>query len=343
MQISKYPFGNNKDGNKITLFKLINTYGYEVHIINYGATITSIFTPDYKNNFDDIVLGFDNIAGYESADNPYFGATCGRYANRIKNGCFIIDGKPFQLAKNDTNNSLHGGVKGFDKKVWSAFIKDGSLTMSLESQCGEEGFPGKLNVDINFLLNNSNELIIKYYAKTNKRTVINLTNHSYFNLSGSGNILDHFIKIFADEYTVVDDEAIPTGELKSIFGTEMDLRESTRIGEKIKSVQGLGYDHNYCINKKENELSIAANVIDPVSRRTLTCLTNEPGLQFYTGNFIDNINGKNGLTYNKHAGFCLETQHYPDSPNNDHFPSTILNPNDKYESTCIYRFGVNNQ
>ena len=343
MKISKYPFGSNKDGDKITLFKMINNNGYEVHIINYGATITSIFAPDYKNNLNDIVLGFDKIAGYESVNNPYFGATCGRYANRIKNGCFIIDGKSFQLAKNDTHNSLHGGIKGFDKKLWNAFIKNGSITMSLKSQCGEEGFPGKLNVEVNFVLNNLNELIIKYSATTNKKTVINLTNHSYFNLSGSGNILDHFIQISADKYTVVDDEAIPTGELKCVSGTEMDLRKSVKIGEKIKYVQGLGYDHNYCINKKSNELCFAANVIDPVSRRTLTCLTSEPGIQFYTGNFIDKINGKNGLIYYKHAGFCLETQHYPDSPNNHHFPSTILNPNDKYESTCIYRFGVNNQ
>ena len=338
--ITEHSYGLNKDGEKISLFKIKNSNKIEVHLINYGATITSIFTPDRENNFNDIVLGFNDISGYEKLDNPYFGATCGRYANRIKNGEFYIGDELFHLTKNDNDNSLHGGKKGFDKKIWDSFIREDSLSMKLVSEHGEEGYPGKLEVEVNFKLNDENNLIINYTATTNKKTVINLTNHSYFNLSGANNILDHIIQIYADTYVLVNDEAIPTGSLKNVLGTGMDLRKPTRIGKEIKSVQGLGYDHNYCLNKESNPISIAAEVFDPVSSRTLTCLTNEPGLQFYTGNFINNIKGKNGLVYNKNAGFCLETQHFPDSPNNYNFPSTILNPNETYSSLCIYKFGV---
>ena len=341
MGIFQESFGHTKDGGAVTAFILENTNGVKVKLMTYGATIVSIETPDKQGLMADVVLGFHDIDGYQSADNPYFGATCGRFANRIGNGRFTLDGQTYSLASNNGNHSLHGGLVGFDKKIWDAEIEDAAVKMSLVSPDGEEGYPGALSVEVTFSLSEEDELTIEYKANTDKTTVINLTNHSYFNLAGGGAILNHLAQINADRYTVVDDDAIPTGELRTVAGTEMDLLEPTPIGKSIESVQGLGYDHNYCISQASpGELTLAARVMDPESGRTLECLTTEPGVQFYTGNFLDGFKGKGGQTYVKHGGFCLETQHYPDSPNHPEFPSVELAPGEIYTQTCIYRFGT---
>ncbi len=341
MSITSESFGQTRDGEAVTAFILKNINGVKVKVMTCGATIVSIETPDKKGDMADIALGFDDVAGYQSDDNPYFGATCGRYANRIGEGRFTLDDHTYSLATNDGDNSLHGGLVGFDKKVWDAEIVDDVLKMSLVSPDGDEGYPGTLNVEVRFSLNDENELAIVYKANTDKTTVINLTNHSYFNLAGSGTVLNHLAQINADRYTAVSDDAIPTGELPAVAGTEMDLRTPTPIGKSIETVQGLGYDHNYCINQASpGELTLAARVVDPESGRTLECLTTEPGVQFYTGNFLDGFKGKGGASYVKHGGFCLETQHYPDSPNRPEFPSAQLSPTDTYTHTCIYRFGI---
>ena len=338
MSISTHPYGTTQYGEKVDLFRLENQRGTVVEIINYGATIKSILTHDREGTLSDIVLGFDTILGYESSENPYFGATCGRYANRLKNGSFILDGMTYQLAKNDGENALHGGIRGFDKQVWEARVHADSLTLKHRSPDGDEGYPGTLLVEVTFQLTEKNDLRIDYQAETDQPTIINLTNHSYFNLAGGGTIRNHHIQIHADHYTVVDETAIPTGELRAVEGTEMDLRYSTAIGTYIDQVQGLGYDHNYCLNNTNGSLVIAAEVVEPVSGRTLTCLTTEPGIQFYSGNFLDGFKGKSGHTYHKQNGFCLETQHFPDSPNQPAFPSTRLDPKETYTQTCIYRF-----
>jgi aldose 1-epimerase len=313
----------------------------KIKIISYGATIVSVEVPDREGRLADVVLGFDDMAGYQSAQNPYFGACCGRYANRIRKGCFTLGDTEYRLAANNGDNALHGGLVGFDKKVWDAAIDGDALKMSLVSPDGEEGYPGSLKVEIIYSLNEDNELRIEYAAETDRPTVLNLTNHSYFNLAGGGSTRRHEICINADRYTVVDDDAIPTGELRSVAGTEMDLLDPTLIGQNLDRVQGLGYDHNYCINQAaEGELTLAARVLEPQSGRTLECRTTEPGVQFYTGNFLDHIKGKGGAVYNRQEGFCLETQHWPDSPNQPGFPSTQLAPGDTYTQTCIYKFGV---
>ncbi len=343
MTITKHLFGKNKNNVDIFIFKLKNNNGIEVNIMNYGATITSILTPDKNNKFKDITLGFDTFKEYENPENPFFGATCGRYANRISNGSFSIKEKNYNLHKNDTNHSLHGGKKGFDKKIWNSSIKNNVLKMEYLSVDQEEGYPGNLHVRILFSLNEKNELKIDYEANTDAITPINLTNHSYFNLAGTGDILDQYIKINANKYTVVDHEAIPTGELRNVSETEMDLRKLTPIGKNIKNVQGLGYDHNFCLNNKKKQIIPAAEVYEPNSGRILECFTNEPGVQFYTGNFLNKLHGKKGQVYKKHSGFCLETQHFPDSPNQVNFPSTFLLPTDTYTSICIYKFGITNK
>ncbi|HBO87499.1 MAG: aldose epimerase family protein [Pontiellaceae bacterium] len=338
MSITTHPYGNTLYGKKVDLFRLENERGTVVEIINYGATITSILTHDRDGTLSDIVLGFDTITGYESSNNPYFGATCGRYANRLRKGLFTLNGKSYQLAKNDGENALHGGLRGFDKQVWEAQVNSDSLILKHLSLDGEEGYPGALLVEVTFQLTEENDLRIDYQAETDQPTLINLTNHSYFNLAGGGTIRDHHIQIHADHYTVVDETAIPTGELRSVAGTEMDLRCSTAIRTHIDQVQGLGYDHNYCLRQADGSLAIAAEVVEPVSGRTLTCLTTEPGIQFYSGNFLEGVEGKSGHTYHKQNGFCLETQHFPDSPNQPAFPSTRLDPKETYTQTCIYRF-----
>ena len=341
MGVSQESFGQTSDGQAVIAFVLENANGVKVKVIDYGATIVSILAPDRSGAMADVTLGFDDIAGYQGAVNPYFGATCGRYANRIKEGHFTLESRTYSLAINNGPNALHGGLVGFDKKVWDAALEGDAVKMTLVSPDGAEGYPGTLSVELKFSLNDANELALEYSATTDKTTVINLTNHSYFNLAGSGNVLGQLAQINADTYTAVDDDAIPTGALAPVAGTEMDLLTPTPIGQSIETVQGLGYDHNYCINQATpGELTLAARVVAPESGRTLECLTTEPGVQFYTGNYLDGFKGKDGQTYAKHAGFCLETQHYPDSPNRPEFPSVQLAPGETYTQTCIFKFGV---
>jgi len=341
MGVSQESFGQTSDGQAVIAFVLENANGVKVKVIDYGATIVSILAPDRSGAMADVTLGFDDIAGYQGAVNPYFGATCGRYANRIKEGHFTLESRTYSLAINNGPNALHGGLVGFDKKVWDAALEGDAVKMTLVSPDGAEGYPGTLSVELKFSLNDANELALEYSATTDKTTVINLTNHSYFNLAGSGNVLGQLAQINADTYTAVDDDAIPTGALAPVAGTEMDLLTPTPIGQSIETVQGLGYDHNYCINQATpGELTLAARVVAPESGRPLECLPTEPGVQFYTGNYLDGFKGKDGQTYAKHAGFCLETQHYPDSPNRPEFPSVQLAPGETYTQTCIYKFGV---
>ena len=342
MSVARTAFGHTTHGEHVDEYILENAAGMKVKVITYGAAIVSIEAPDANGHMADVVLGFDDMAGYMSTGNPYFGACCGRFANRLAKGRFSIDGTEYSVAINNGPNGLHGGLVGFDKKVWNAEIAgDSAVKMSLVSPDGEEGYPGTLNVELTYTLTDDNELKLEYSAETDKKTILNLTNHSYFNLAGSGSIRDHEIRINADRYTVVDDDATPLGELRAVAGTEMDLLESTPIGKNIDQVQGLGYDHNYCINQTAaGELTLAAAVIEPHSNRTMECWTTEPGVQFYSGNFIEHVAGKGGAIYDKQEGFCLETQHYPDSPNHPSFPSTELAPGETYIQTTIYKFGV---
>jgi len=341
MGVIKEAFGETNDGLAVDAFVFENAKGVRVKIINYGATIVSIKAPDRDGELADVALGFDDMVGYGGADNPYFGACCGRYANRIGKGKFTLDGIEHSLAINNGSNALHGGLVGFDKKVWDAEIVGDSVKMSITSPDGEEGYPGTLKVQLTYSLNDEGELRLDYSAQTDKKTILNLTNHSYFNLAGGGSIHGHEIQINADRYTAVDAAAIPTGEFCAVVGTEMDLLEPTPIGKNIDAVQGLGYDHNYCINQAvEGELTLAASVVEPESGRSLECRTTEPGIQFYTGNFLENVKGKGGAVYNRQEGFCLETQHWPDSPNHPEFPSTELAPGETYTQTCIYKFGI---
>ena len=341
MGVEKKFFGKTRDGQEVSAFVFTNTNGMRVQVINYGATVVSIEVPDRKGQLADVVLGFDDMEGYQSANNPFFGATCGRYANRISKGKFTLDGTEYSLAINNGPNSLHGGLIGFDKRIWEAEMVGDAVKMSLTSPDGEEGYPGTLQAELTYSLSDENELKLEYSATTDRKTVVNLTNHSYFNLAGGGSIHGHIAQINADRYTVVDDTAIPTGELRAVAGTEMDLLAPTPIGKNIAAVQGGGYDHNYCLNQPTpGELVLAASIVEPDSGRTLECLTTEPGVQFYTGNFLENVAGKRGAVYQRQEGFCLETQHYPDSPNQPDFPTTQLAPGETYTQTCIYRFGV---
>ena len=341
MSIIAESFGKTSDGQNVDVFTLTNGHGIKVKVINYGATIVSIEAPDRDGVPADVVLGFDDMAGYQSADNPYFGACCGRFANRIANGKFLLDGVEYSLATNNGPNALHGGLVGFDKKVWEAEIVEDAVKMTMTSPNTEEGYPGTVRVELTYSLNKNGELHLDYVAEADQKTVLNLTNHSYFNLAGGGTTRNHVITINADHYTVVDDNSIPSGERRAVAGTEMDLLVPTPIGKNIDAVQGLGYDHNYCINQvDEGTLSLAARVVDPESGRTLECWTTEPGVQFYTGNFLENVSGKGGEIYRKQEGFCLETQHYPDSPNQPKFPSTELAPGETYTQICIYKFGT---
>ncbi len=342
MSVARAAFGPAADGQDIDEYILGNANGLKVGIISYGAAIVSIETPDNQGHMADVVLGFDKTSDYQSAENPYFGACCGRFANRLAKGRFSIDGETYSVAANNGPNSLHGGLVGFDKKIWSAeIINDHAVSMSLVSPDGEEGYPGALKVRLVYTLTDDNELKLEYTAATDKKTILNLTNHSYFNLAGGGSVRNHVIRINADHWTVVDEHATPTGELRAVVGTEMDLREPTPIARNVDEVQGLGYDHNYCINQMDpGALTLAASVVEPQSGRALECWTTEPGIQFYTGNFIDHIKGKGGMAYRKQEGFCLETQHYPDSPNHPDFPGTELSPGATYTQTTIYRFGV---
>jgi aldose 1-epimerase len=333
----------------VFLYTLKNSKEMEVKITNYGGIVVSLSVPDRKGKNDDVVLGFDKLDDYFH-EPPYFGALIGRYGNRIKEGKFTLNGTEYDLYKNDKENTLHGGLKGFDKVVWDAETKKGenSLTLTYLSKDGEEGYPGNLNVKVVYTLTDSNELKIEYTATTDKPTVLNLTHHSYFNLAGAGtgDILNHELMINADRFTPVDSGLIPTGELKNVQGTPMDFTKSTPIGARINQNDeqlklGKGYDHNWILNKTGNDLTLAAKAYESTTGRVMEVWTTEPGVQFYSGNFLDgSLIGKNKKRYNHRYGFCLETQHFPDSPNKPDFPTTVLNPGDIYKQTTIYRFST---
>jgi len=349
---TKKSFGKTPDGQPADLFVLTNKNGAEVSITNYGGAVVSLKVPDRGGKLADVVLGYDGIDGYVN-DKSYFGALVGRYGNRIGHAQFVLDGKTYTLAKNNGENSLHGGVKGFNKAVWTAKTlskKDGQLLeLSYLSKDGEEGFPGNLKVTVTYTWTDANALKIEYSATTDKKTVVNLTNHSYFNLAGqgSGDILGHLMTIEADKFTPVDSGLIPTGELRDVAGTPFDFRNSTAIGARISQDDeqlklGGGYDHNFVLRRSAGSSeSLAARVVEPTSGRVLEVWTTEPGVQFYTGNFLDGKSaGKGGATYPKRSAFCLETQHFPDSPNQPKFPSVALNPGERYHTITTYKFSA---
>lgn len=339
------------DFDSIRLYTLKNASGVQVKVTNYGATITSITTPDRDGNFADIALGYNRVEDYINAvDKPYFGAVVGRYGNRINQGRFTLDGEPYELACNNGKNHLHGGVIGFDKVVWTAEASSESnkLRLSYRAKDGEEGYPGNLDIEVVYHLTDGDELVVSYIATTDKATPVNLTQHTYFNLrgEGAGTILDHQLMLNADRFTPVNTSLIPTGELGAVAGTPFDFREPKPIGRDIDTADtqlqnGQGYDHNWVLNRglSDDSITLAARVFDPVSGRAMEVRTTEPGIQFYCGNFLDGrLTGKSGRKYVHRGGFCLETQHFPDSPNQPEFPSTILRPGETYESTTVFRF-----
>jgi aldose 1-epimerase len=332
------------DGLPIYLFSLENKNGLVVKITNYGAIITQILVPDRNGKLGDIVLGYDSLSGY-IANNPYFGCIAGRYANRIAKGKFTLDGKEYTLAVNNGNNHLHGGIKGFDKVAWvgSEFADSSKagVTMNYFSKDGEEGYPGNLHVVVTYTLDNENRFTTVIEAVTDKPTPVNLCNHTYFNLSGADtSILGHILTLQASRFTEVNDELIPTGNLPDVAGTAMDFTTPHVIGDRIAEVKG-GYDHNFVLDHEPGLPGPAANFYDPRSGRTVEVQTTQPGVQFYAGNFLDGtITGKGGKVYLKNYGFCLETQHFPDSPNQPSFPNTTLRPGGKYQETTVWKFGV---
>ena len=345
-------FGKMPDGTTVNLYTLINRSGMQVSIINYGGRIVSIMAPDRNGKMGDVVLGFDNLDGY-LAPNPYFGALIGRYGNRIGNARFTLDGKEYKLAANDGPNSLHGGTVGFDRRFWAAKDLGGnhpSLELTYVSPDGEENYPGRLTAHVVYTLDDSNELKIDYTATTNKDTVLNLTNHSYFNLSGegSGDILKTDMMINASHYTPVDEHLIPTGEIASVEGTPLDFRKSTPIGERINAdfeqlKLAKGYDHDFVLDRPEGNhgLIVAARAVDHESGRALEVRTTQPGIQLYTGNFLDGtIHGRSGHVYGFRNAFCLETQHFPDSPNKPSFPTTELKPGQTFHETTVFKFSI---
>jgi aldose 1-epimerase len=346
--VTAKPFGKTTDGKNIQLYTLTNRNGMEVRIATYGGTVINLLVPDRTGRLGDVALGFSTIESY-FGKNPYFGALVGRYANRIAKGRFTLDGKTYQLAKNNGPNALHGGLKGFDKRIWTAEVLRQSpptVRFSRLSTDGEEGYPGNLTVAATYTLTDRNELRIQYAAQTDKPTILNLTNHTYFNLAGAGNgnILGHQVRLHSSRFTPVDATLIPTGEIKDVAGTPMDLRNWTPIGQKLQAVGGnpVGYDHNYVLSRSPvMRPRLAAEVWEPKSGRLLKVYTDQPGVQFYTGNFLDGtIRGKGGKVYHQHDAFCLETQHYPDSPNHPNFPSTVLRPGEMFRSTTVYKFSV---
>jgi aldose 1-epimerase len=341
-QIIENTIIGQKDGAEIIQYTLTNKNGVAVKIISYGATVTNVLVPDRNGDMGDVVLGFDSLNGYMQPANSFFGVIAGRYANRIAKGKFELNGNTYTLAQNNNGNSLHGGLKGFDKQVWNATtsLADSSLTLKYASKDGEEGYPGNLNVEVRYKLTDDNALEIHYSATTDKPTPVNLTNHSYFNLSAGNkaDILDHVLQLKASRFTPVDKTLIPTGKIDEVKGTPMDFTQPKPIGKDIAAVDG-GYDHNWIFDKEPGSLEMVARLVDPSSGRTLEMWTTEPAVQFYSGNFLKGQEGKNGKVYNKHAGLCLEAQHYPDSPNQPSFPSTILQPGQTYKQTTIYKFG----
>lgn len=346
--LDRTKFNTELEGKKIALYTLKNAAGMEVDITNYGGRVVSVWTPDRNGNFADVVLGHDSIADYIGIDGN-FGALIGRYGNRIGQGRFTLDGTVYELPKNNYGHCLHGGPKGFHHQVWDAVQPDDqTLELTYLSRDGEAGFPGNLNVKVTYSLSDDNGLKIDYEAITDKPTIVNLTNHSYFNLTGnpSQSIADHWLMINADYYTPIDSTFMTTGEIAPVENTPMDLRNPIRIGDSIDNdfiqlKNGKGYDHNWVLNTGGNPETIACRVTDPESGRTLEVYTTEPGIQFYAGNFLDGtVRGKRGIAYPYRSALCLESQHYPDSPNKVEWPAVVLRPGETYRSTCIYKFGT---
>jgi aldose 1-epimerase len=347
--VQRAEFGKTKDGRLVELYALKNRHGMVAKVTTYGATLIELNVPDRNGQVADVVLGWDKLAPY-LGEEPYFGATVGRVANRIAKGTFTLNGKTCKLATNNGPNHLHGGLKGFDKVVWQAEVQPSSAGPSVRftyhSPNGEEGYPGNLTASVTYTLTDQNEVKLDYAATTDAPTPVNLTNHSYFNLAGegSGTILAHELQIEADSFTPVDDTLIPTGEIKPVKGTPMDFTTVTPIGARIDQVPGAppgGYDHNYVLRGSKLSLVLAAKVYELKTGRVMEVLTTEPGLQFYSGNFLDGtLKNRNGVPYQKHDGFCLETQHFPDSVNHPGFPSMILTPDRTYRSETIYRFST---
>lgn len=337
------PYGN-VEGKEIVEYTIANPSGMKVSIINYGGTVTELIVPDKAGKMGDVVLGYDSLSGYLQKGNPYFNALIGRYGNRIAAGKFSLAGQNYTLAGNNNGNSLHGGNKGYDKVVWTAKkLSDSSLQLNYLSKDGEEGYPGNLNVQVVYTLTPENELKLDYTATTDKATPINLTSHCYFNLSAGADstILNHQLEIAANKFTPVNEQLIPTGKIEDVKGGPMDFTTAKPIGRDIAQVQG-GYDHNWVLNKSGNGLERVASLYEPNSGRYMEVLTTEPGLQFYSGNFLDGTltNTKGGARYPKHAALCLETQHFPDSPNQPSFPNTILKPGETYRQTTVYKFST---
>lgn len=345
--LTKMQFGKLPDGKEVYSFTMSNKNGVQVSVINYGATITRIVTPDKNGVFEDIVLGFDSLEGYLQSDNPYFGAIIGRYGNRIGNGQFTLDGKQYQLAQNNNGQHLHGGLKGFDKVYWEIEPVDDpageTLRLTYVSKDMEEGYPGNLTVTVLYTLTDDDKLVVRYKATTDKKTVVNLTSHSYFNLTGGckRDVLDHQVEITAREFVPVESTLIPSGELRLVKQTPFDFLEPHAIGERINENDeqlGLagGYDHTFVLKGDKNV--VAATATDPSSGRAVEVYTTEPGVQFYTGNFLKGVIGKQGVAYHKRFGFCFETQHFPDSPNKPSFPSVELSPGETFASETTYHF-----
>jgi aldose 1-epimerase len=348
--VTRGSFGKLPDGTAVDIFTLTNANGLEVRAMTYGGIIVSIRTPDRAGTLDDIVLGYDTLDGYVK-NNPYFGCITGRYANRITKGRFTLDGRTFTLATNNGPNHLHGGVKGFDKVVWKGeAVKNDrgvGVVFTYTSPDGEEGYPGALATRVIYTLTDRNELVVDYHATTDKPTVVNLTQHSYFNFTGAArDILGHELQLDADRYTPVDATLMPTGELAPVAATPFDFRKLTAIGARIgqdhpQLTIGGGYDHNFVLARTAPGLAHAARVVEPSTGRTLDVSTTEPGIQLYTGNFLDGtITGKGGKVYQHRFAFCLETQHYPDSPNQAAFPTTVVRPGQAYDTTTVFRFGI---
>ncbi|MDX5481516.1 MAG: galactose mutarotase [Hymenobacteraceae bacterium] len=344
MEIKKESFGAAPDGQEVHLYTLTNASGMTVKITNYGAIVTSIITPDREGNMGEVALGFDNVNGYVPND-PHFGGIVGRYANRIAKGKFTLNGNTYTLATNNAPNHLHGGNTGFDRVVWIAeeVPSENAIRLTYVSKDGEEGYPGNLRAVVTYTLTDDNGLRIDYEATTDKATPVNLTNHSYFNLSAGQeqDILNHVVTINADQFTATDETLIPTGELKSVKGTPYDFTNPTRVGERIENLQGYGYDLNYVVRDGDKDLVHAATVEDPATGRMLEVYTTQPGIQLYTAYHLDgSLTGHNNTTYNRYAGLCLEAQHFPDSPNQESFPSAVIRPGEKYSETTVYKFGV---
>ena len=342
-EVKSEPAFTSPDGQAVELYTITNVHSLRARVITWGATLTEMWAPSRTGKLSDVTLGFDNLERY-AQPHPFFGSIAGRYANRIAGGKFTLDGKTYTLATNNGPNHLHGGVRGFDKKVWKAEVKGpNAVQFSYSSPDGEEGYPGKLDVSVTYTLGDNDELYLDYEATTDKPTVVNLTNHTYWNLAAKGDVLGHGLRLYAARYTVVDKDLIPTGEIKEVTDTPLDFQRAKLVGRDINALKGEGkpggYDHNFVIDQKTpGALWPAAELFDPSTGRMMRVMTTEPAVQLYTGNGLKDIKGKNGEIYGPYAGLCLETQHFPDSPNHPNFPSTALRPGETYHSRTIYAF-----